>query len=280
VPFSLAITVLLQASIEGVELVRAMTSNGLPDPPSWLAAVPWAGPRLTAEWQALAAGGPEAVTEALRPFVRSGAAWALQLTGGFGAVAIHFLLTVILAVALYANGETVVTGLQMFMRRLAKERGERTLVLAGQALRGVALGVVVTALIQTALSGLGLWLVGAPRAGVLVAVVFVLCIAQLGPLPVLLPVIGWLFWSGSVGWGIALTVIAVVIAIADNVLKPMLIRRGVNLPLPLIIGGVIGGLLSFGVVGLFLGPILLAVTYTLLEAWIRDGHPDDPKPAS
>jgi predicted PurR-regulated permease PerM len=114
----------------------------------------------------------------------------------------------------------------------------------------------------------------------LVAVVFVLCIAQLGPLPVLLPVIGWLFWSGSVGWGIALTVIAVVIAIADNVLKPMLIRRGVNLPLPLIIGGVIGGLLSFGVVGLFLGPILLAVTYTLLEAWIRDGHPDDPKPAS
>jgi predicted PurR-regulated permease PerM len=280
VPFSVAITVLLQASIEGVEIVREMTSNGLPDPPTWLAAVPWVGPRATAEWQQLAAGGPEAAAEALRPFVRSGAAWALQLTGGFGAVAIHFLLTVILAAALYANGETVVAGLTMFMRRLARDRGERTLVLAGQALRGVALGVVVTALIQTAIAGLGLWAAGVPRAGVLVAVVFVLSIAQLGPLPVLLPVVVWLFWSGSVGWGIALTVVVIAVAVADNVLKPMLIRRGVNLPLPLIIGGVIGGLLSFGVVGLFLGPIILAVTYTLLEAWVREGHPDDPTPAS
>jgi predicted PurR-regulated permease PerM len=235
VPFSLAIAVLLQASIEGLEIVRAVARDGLPSPPAWLDALPWVGARLTAEWQALAAGGPEALAEALRPFVRSGASWVLQVTGGFGLIAVHFLLTVILAAALYANGEAVVTGARMFARRLAKERGERTLVLAGQALRSVALGVVVTALL------------------------------------VLLPAVIWLFWSGSVGWGIVLAVITVVVAVADNVLKPVLIRRGVDLPLPLIIGGVIGGLLSFGIVGLFLGPIVLAVTYTLLEAWVRDG---------
>jgi len=272
VPFSLAVAVLLQASIEGLEIVRAMTRDGLPDPPAWLEALPWVGARLTTEWQALAAGGPEAIAEALRPFVRSGASWALELTGGFGLIAVHFLLTVILAAALYANGEGVTAGALMFARRLGKERGERTLVLAGQALRGVALGVVVTALVQTVIAGVGLWLAGVPRVGLLVAVILVLCVAHLGPLPVLLPVVVWLFWSGSIGWGIVLTVITVVVAVADNVLKPVLIRRGVDLPLPLIIGGVIGGLLSFGVVGLFLGPILLAVTYTLFDAWVRDGE--------
>lgn len=271
VPFGLAIAVLLQASIEGLEIVRAVARDGLPDPPAWLSGLPWVGERLAAEWQTFAAGGPEAIAEALRPFVRSGASWFLGVTGGFGILAVHFLLTVILAAALYANGETVATGMRMFARRLGKERGERTLVLAGQALRGVALGVVVTALVQTVIAGIGLWLAGVPRVGLLVAVILVLCVAQLGPLPVLLPVVIWLFWSGSVGWGIVLTVITVVVAVADNVLKPVLIRRGVDLPLPLIIGGVIGGLLSFGVVGLFLGPIVLAVTYTLLEAWVRDG---------
>jgi predicted PurR-regulated permease PerM len=186
---------------------------------------------------------------------------------------------VILAAALYANGEAVTAGLRMFARRLGRERGERTLVLAGQALRGVALGVVVTALVQTAIAGVGLWLAGIPRVGLLVAVILVLCIAQLGPLLVLVPAVVWLFWSGNVVWGIVLTAITVVVAIADNVLKPVLIRRGVDLPLPLIIGGVIGGLLSFGVVGLFLGPILLAVTYTLFEAWVRDGdQPGDQAP--
>jgi len=273
VPFSLAVGVLLQGAIEGAEIVRAMARDGLPDPPAWLGALPWVGPRLTAKWQEFVAGGPEAVTEALRPFVRSGASWALQLTGGFGVIAVHFLLTVILAAALYANGETAMGGLKRFARRLAKDRGERTLVLAGQALRGVALGVVVTALVQSMIAGVGLWLAGIPRAGLLLAVTFVLCVAQLGPLPVLLPAVIWLFWSGSVGWGIVLTVITVIVAVADNVLKPVLIRRGVDLPLPLIIGGVIGGLFAFGVVGLFVGPVLLAVTYTLLDAWVSEDEP-------
>ena len=270
VPFSLAVGVLLQAAVEGAEIVRDLARDGLPDPPAWLGAVPWVGARLTTEWQEFAAGGPEAITEALRPFVRSSASWALQMTGGFGIIAVHFLLTVIIAATLYANGETATTGMRMFARRLGKERGERTLVLAGQALRGVALGVVVTALVQSMIAGLGLWLAGIPHAGLLLAVIFVLCIAQLGPLPVLVPAIIWLFWSGSIGWAIVLTVITVIVAVADNVLKPVLIRRGVDLPLPLIIAGVIGGLLGFGVVGLFIGPVLLAVTYTLLDAWVHD----------
>jgi predicted PurR-regulated permease PerM len=270
VPFALAVGVLLEAAVEGVDLVKAAVTVGLKAPPAWLTDIPWVGPRLTERWHELAAGGPDAIAGALRPFVRSTASWALSLTGGFGLVIVHFLLTVILAAVLYANGEATARGVLMFAHRIGGERGENTMRLAGQAVRGVALGVIVTALVQSIIAGIGLWLAGVPRPGLLLAIIFVLCVAQLGPIPVLLPAIIWMFWSGSVGWGSALIGFTVVVAVVDNVMKPLLIRRGVDLPLLLIIAGVIGGLIGFGVVGLFIGPVILAVTYTLLESWIRE----------
>jgi predicted PurR-regulated permease PerM len=103
-------------------------------------------------------------------------------------------------------------------------------------------------------------------------VIFVLGIAQLGPLPVLLPAVIWLYWSGNVGWAAALFVWMILVGALDNILRPVLIRRGVDLPLILIITGVIGGLVAFGVVGLFIGPVILAVTYTLLKSWIAEGN--------
>jgi len=270
VPLGLAISVLFNAAVEGVELLKTVTVHGIKPPPHWLAGVPWIGPRAAAKWQELAAGGPDAIVEALRPYVRSTASWVLALTGSFGTVIVHFLLTVLLAAVLYANGETAAPGVLMFGRRIGADRGERTIRLAGQAVRGVALGVVVTALVESVIAGVGLWLAGVPRAGLLLAVIFVLCIAQLGPLPVLIPVIIWLFWSGSTGLGALLIVVAVIVLVVDNVMKPVLIRRGVDLPLLLIIAGVIGGLIGFGVVGLFIGPVILAVTYTLLQDWVRE----------
>jgi predicted PurR-regulated permease PerM len=194
----------------------------------------------------------------------------VSLTGGFGLVAVHFLLTVVVAGILYANGEATARGVLMFAHRIGGERGERTMRLAGQAVRGVALGVIVTALVQSIIAGLGLWLAGVPRPGLLLAIIFVLAVAQLGPLPVLLPAVIWLFWSGDIVWGSVLAVVTVIVAIVDNVLKPVLIKRGVDLPLLLIVAGVIGGLIGFGVVGLFIGPVILAVTYTLLESWVRE----------
>ncbi len=270
VPFGLAAGVLLDAAVEGIDLVKAVASRGVAPPPAWLTDLPWIGAPLTAKWQELSAAGPEAAVEALRPFVRSTASWALALTGGFGVVVVHFLLTIIIAAILYTNGETAARGMVLFARRIGKDRGEHTIRLAGQAVRGVALGVIVTALVQSLIAGLGLWLAGVPRPGLLLAVIFILSVAQLGPLPVLLPAIIWLFWSGNVLWGSVLVVIAVIVAVVDNVLKPVLIRRGVDLPLLLIIAGVIGGLIAFGVVGLFIGPVILAVTYTLLESWVRE----------
>jgi predicted PurR-regulated permease PerM len=148
-------------------------------------------------------------------------------------------------------------------------------VLAGQAIRAVALGVVVTAIVQSTAAGIGLAVSGVPYVTVLTAVIFMLCIAQLGPVLVLAPAVAWLYWSGDPVWGTVLLVWTVFVGVLDNVLRPILIKRGADLPLLLIFAGVIGGLVSFGIIGLFVGPVVLAVTYRLLESWVANiDHPE------
>ena len=270
VPFFLAIGAMLDASAEGAEVVRTYLKNGLGPAPSWLANVPFAGERLTEKWQELSGGGPEGFAEAIRPYAKSVAAWLLAVTGGFGGLFVHFLLTVIISAILYAQGEAAASGVRAFASRIAGVRGDSAVVLAGQSVRSVALGVVVTALVQTALAGLGMWVCGVPHPGLLTAITFVLCIAQIGPMPVLIPAIIWMFAHASTGWAIAFLVWAIPVGILDNFLRPILISRGVELPMILIFAGVIGGLLAFGVIGLFLGPVILAVTYSSIVSWTSE----------
>ena len=109
---------------------------------------------------------------------------------------------------------------------------------------------------------------GVPHPGVLTAIAFILGIAQLGPMLVLLPSVGWLYWVGTPGWATALLLWSLPVGTLDNIVRPVLIRRGVQLPLLLIVAGVIGGLIRFGMVGLFIGPVVLAATYTLAKDWV------------
>jgi predicted PurR-regulated permease PerM len=109
---------------------------------------------------------------------------------------------------------------------------------------------------------------GVPFAPVLTAVAFVLCIAQIGPVLVLVPSIAWLFWSGAIGTGTMLLIWAVVVVLLDNILRPILMTKGADLPMLLMFSGVVGGLLAFGLIGIFVGPVVLAISYTLLGAWI------------
>jgi predicted PurR-regulated permease PerM len=134
----------------------------------------------------------------------------------------------------------------------------------------VALGVVVTALVQSLLAGIGLAVAGIPFAALLTAVVLFLCIAQLGPLLVLAPAVIWLFYTDATAMGVALLVWSVIVGLLDNVLRPVLIRMGADLPMLLIFAGVLGGLFAFGIIGLFVGPVILAVTYTLLREWVGE----------
>jgi predicted PurR-regulated permease PerM len=158
-----------------------------------------------------------------------------------------------------------------FAIRLAGTRGGESVALAAQAIRGVALGVVVTAFVQSVVGGIGLMLAGVPFASVLWAMMFMLCIAQIGAAPVLAPAVIWMFMTQDPGWAIVLLVFSLFAVIMDNFLRPILIRKGAPLPLLLILAGVIGGLMAFGLIGIFLGPTVLAVGYTLLGAWIAEG---------
>jgi predicted PurR-regulated permease PerM len=120
------------------------------------------------------------------------------------------------------------------------------------------------------MGGIGLAIVGVPYAAVLTAGMFVLAVAQIGAAPVLVCAVIWLFWKGDTGWAVGLLAWTVIVGSLDNVLRPILIRRGADLPVLLILVGVIGGLIAFGLVGIFIGPIVLAVLYTLIAAWVDE----------
>lgn len=255
-----------------------LISNGLPPLPNWLAELPLVGGTLAALWAQLAAGGTDGLIAQVTPYAADTGKWALAQVGGLGGMLVQFLLIVTIAAIMYSGGEPAARLLRRFGRRLAGVRGENSVILAGQAIRGVALGVGVTALVQTVLGGLGLAVAGVPFAALLSALMLMLCIAQIGPVLILLPAAGWLFWSGDTGWAIFLVLWSVIVGSLDNFLRPMLIRRGADLPLLLIFAGVIGGMLGFGLIGIFVGPVVLAITWTLLQAWIADALGDDSTP--
>jgi predicted PurR-regulated permease PerM len=272
--FVIPLVLAIQTLVDNADTIKgglnALADASLPPPPQWLSQLPLVGAKLAEAWAGIAAAGKEGLAARLAPHAAAAAQWLVDALGGVGVVGIQFLLTVIIAVIMFARGEAVRAGLIRFGRRLAGERGEGVVVLAGQAIRGVALGVVVTALAQTVLAGLGLYAAGIPFAGLLTGIVLLLCIAQVGPLLVLVPAVIWLFATDQTAWGIALLVWTVVVGSMDNVLRPILIRKGADLPLLLIFAGVLGGLISFGIVGLFVGPVVLAVSYTLLKEWVAE----------
>jgi predicted PurR-regulated permease PerM len=281
IPLSLAVSTILAHTGDIAGRVRSVAGFAMAGPPDWVAGVPLVGPKAALRWQEAVAAGPDALSERLAPHARMLARWVIEQAGSFGLMAVQLLLTVIISAVLYATGEQAGLGIRLFARRLAGQHGEDAAVLAAKAVRGVALGVVVTALIQAVLGGIGLVTSGVPAAAVLTAVMFVLCVAQLGPALVLIPSVVWLFWQNQTVWGSVLLVWSIFVLAIDNVIRPLLIRKGADLPLLLIFAGVIGGLISFGVIGLFIGPVLLAVTYTLLVEWVALGEPpahptDDP----
>jgi len=248
----------------------------VPPPPSWLAGLPFVGDQVVSAWQQVAAEGVESIGAKLAPYATALVRWFVGQIGNFGVLFLQFLLTVVAATILYSHGERAADFALRFGRRLAGEQGENVIRLSGQAIRGVALGVVVTAFVQAMIGGIGLAIAGVPFATVLTALMFLLAVAQIGAVPVLVVPIVWLYWTGSVGLGTFLLVVAIIAGTLDNVLRPFLIRKGADLPLLLILVGVIGGLVSFGLIGIFVGPVVLAVTYTLLNAWVAGGGQRPP----
>ncbi len=279
IPLSAAIGTIVANAGEIVDWAHRLSDVKLPQPPEFVEKIPILGEKTANLWREYADKGPEELAEIVRPYASRVTSWFVAEVGNFGLVALQFLLTVVISAILYMTGEGAARWVRRFGRRLAGERGEQVVRLAGQAIRGVALGVVVTAFVQSVLGGIGLAIAGVPFATVLTAVMFMLALAQIGPLPVLLGAVAWLWWQGNTGWFVALLIWTIVVGSLDNILRPILIRKGADLPLLLIFAGVIGGLFAFGLLGLFVGPVLLAVAYTLLDAWVSEA-PDVDMPTA
>jgi predicted PurR-regulated permease PerM len=273
-PLAVAVSTLVQqlARLSDIKVAAIR----IPMPPVWIEGVPVVGATLTAEWRVYATATPEELASKAAPYVTPVVSWIADRAGTFGTFLLHLVLTLLLCAVLYATGETAALGVRRFARRLQGEAADHLVLLAAGSIRAVALGIVVTAIVQTALGAIGLVVAGAPYVAIFAAVMFVFCIAQLGPALPMLAAVGWLYVDGAATAAIGLFAWTVIVGLLDNVLRPILIRRGADLPLLLIMAGVIGGLLSLGLVGLFVGPVVLAVAYTEISAWIaeQDAPPD------
>ncbi|MGL6020369.1 MAG: AI-2E family transporter YdiK [Gibbsiella quercinecans] len=277
--FVLPISLLVSSIVDNSAPIVAWASKPgqfhIPDL-AWLQDIPMIGTKVYNSYHTLVNTGGTALLAKVQPYFGQTATWFVAQAAHIGRFLLHCGLMLLFSVLLYARGEQVGTGIRRFAIRLAADRGDASVVLAGQAIRAVALGVVVTALVQSVLGGIGLAVTGIPAATLLTVLMFICCVAQLGPLLVLIPAIIWLYWSGDTTWGTVLLVWACVVGTLDNFLRPVLIRMGANLPMLLILSGVIGGLLAFGMIGLFIGPVVLAVSFRLLSAWIDEA----PKPTN
>jgi predicted PurR-regulated permease PerM len=275
VPLALAVLTILGNAQDITARIKSLAELTVSPPPEWLGRIPLVGGKLAARWQEFASLTPEERSVMVSPYAREALQWFLAQAGSIGLMMLNFLLTVIISAMLYAKGEIAAKGILSFARRLAGGKGEEAAVLAAKAVRAVAMGIVLTALIQAALGGTGLMVTGIPAAPLLTAVMFMLCLAQIGPALVLVPAVIWLYVDDRALPGTVLLVFSVVAVTADNIIRPLFIRKGVHLPLVMVLAGVIGGLMAFGIVGLFVGPVVLAVTYTLLKAWVTGGPPED-----
>ncbi|WP_207538157.1 AI-2E family transporter [Sabulicella rubraurantiaca] len=261
----------LTAQVSGLNANVAAAFNALPDsPPGWLSGLPVVGARATGVWAAVAAAEGDLYT-LLAPYAETLRRGVVAAASALAESALEFLLSIIVAGMLWARGDAVQEALRDVALRLGGDAAVGALETASGALRGVAYGVVGTALIQGLLMATGAWIAGVPGAVLLGFLVLLLAISQVGA--ILLPLVWggagwWLFQRDESGWGVFMLVWGfLLVTMSDNVLRPWLISRGLTMPMTLVILGVFGGFVSLGFLGLFVGPALLAVAFTLLQAW-------------
>jgi len=273
IPTALAVGAIFENADQLATFARNLASMPRPDAPAWLGQIPLVGGDAQDLWTRVAGSGASELAEHVTPYAGTLSKWLIGQLGTMGLVVLHFLMTVALAAIFYWRGEAAAEMCLLFGRRLAGDHGEASVHLAAKATRSVALGVGVTALVQAVLGAIALAIAGVPLAPLLGAAIFVSCIVQIGAGLILIPAVVWLYWTGHSGTATFLLVCTIVVITLDNVLRPILIMRGGRLPLLVILFGVVGGILAFGLVGLFVGPIVLGVAWTLLHAWIHHSRP-------
>jgi len=258
------------SAVDGIRDLASQIGSGdlaLQAAPEQIKSWPLIGPQLYDLWN-LAYTNVRAVLSAAAPYLKSFAGVMLSFAGSAGVGTLQFLLSIVVAGFLFPYGPRLVDSVRGFLSRIVPEQSEHFLGLAGATIRAVSQGVIGVAIIQALLAGIGLKLAGIPSAGLLAVVILLLSIVQIGAAIVLVPVLVWIWIDRDVPTALVLTVFLGVVGLLDNILKPLVMGRGLTTPTLVILIGVIGGTLAHGIIGLFIGPIILSVGWELAAAWI------------
>nr|WP_225778523.1 AI-2E family transporter [Pseudomonas sp. Marseille-Q3773] len=262
---------------DATAFVRDVQVDGLPDAPAWLGGIPLVGGRLVSWWQSLDQQGA-ALLASIKPHLGQVGNWLLARSAQIGSGVLELTLSLVFVFFFYRDGPRLSAFVLRLLHRLVGERGEYYLELVAGTVQRVVNGVIGTAAAQAVLALIGFLIAGVPGAIVLGLVTFMLSLIPMGPPLAWIPATAWLVWKGDYGMAVFLGVWGTfVISGVDNVLKPYLISRGGNLPLVIVLLGVFGGLIAFGFIGLFIGPTLLAVGYSLLLDWSRNAVQQPPE---
>jgi predicted PurR-regulated permease PerM len=241
----------------------------IPSPPERVKDLPILGAQIYTLWDHASTNLGAALRE-LAPHLKPLAGPVLTFAGSAGFGMLKFVVAVALSGFLFHYGPRLVAAIRRIQARLVTQRSQDFVALAGLTIRTVANGVIGVAVLQSLLAGIGLKLAGVPHAGLLAFAVLILAILQIGSAVVLIPVIIWIWATKDFAVALPLTIYLLIVGLADNVLKPLLMGRGLSTPTLVIFIGVLGGMLAHGILGLFVGPIILAVTWELAMAWIAE----------
>ncbi|MDT9630620.1 AI-2E family transporter [Pseudomonas marginalis] len=252
---------------DAVALIKDIQVDGLPEAPAWLGAIPFVGERLVGMWNSIDEQGA-ALMVSLKPYLGQVGNWLLARSAQIGGGILELTLSLVFVFFFYRDGPRLAMFVHRLLERLIGDRAGYYIELVAGTVQRVVNGVIGTAAAQALLALIGFLIAGVPGALVLGIVTFLLSLIPMGPPLVWIPATAWLAWKGDYTYAVFLGVWGTfIISGVDNVLKPYLISRGGNLPLVIVLLGVFGGLIAFGFIGLFIGPTLLAVAYSLLMDW-------------
>jgi predicted PurR-regulated permease PerM len=260
-----------------VDSVRAISDRldpsvlAVPSPPISIKDWPLIGEPIYQFWD-LASTNLSAAFAAIVPQLKPLGARLLRIGADTGLGILKFLIAVIVAGFLFSPAPALATAIKRFSRRLNPERGEELVDQAGATIRAVSRGVIGISVLQALLAGIGLMVAGVPQASLITFAVLILGIIQVGPSIVIIPLIIWSWMTLETTSALLFTAYMVPVNLLDNLLRPLVMGRGLKTPILVILIGVIGGTLAYGITGLFLGPIVLAVIWELIVEWIKENR--------
>lgn len=251
-----------------IELAKNISHNGLPQF-DFLLQIPYIGSDLHAYWIEFSQGSVSDLLAQFQHYLTLSLPWILEQIVNIGTFIFHCCIMLILSAFLYLKGEMISQYLYFFAHKISSQYGVQMISLTGRSIRAVALGIILTAAVLAILGGSSLALTHVPFPGIITVVIFICCVVQIGPVIVIIGGIIWQFYHGHTTYAIILIICALILTTLDSVMRTLLIKKGVDLPFFLILFGVVGGMFAFGVMGLFIGPTVLALVHNFMRAWIK-----------